>query len=563
MDIKYTDPQTKEVTNVQWDGAKPPTQEDFEQLEQHIQANKPMSTGEVLKGAAANLGSGATFGLSNAIPGAKEAQEKYNTAHPILGLGEQVVGGIAPSFLIPGGGEVEEAGLVAKLLKGAATGAKIGGAYGAGTSLGNQIGRKPIDVGELLKSTATGAVGGGVLGAAAPAIGKVGGMLMEGKGEPIESSKIIAGSMGLQPSTLETIAKYPDFAKEVGPATPAQIVGKYEPNAIKSVKDLYGKLDEMEQSGYKAAGLTDDKKIQVLGNIAKGEGEIYPVVNMQNAVVDFDKTAITSAQKAASEEAKKMLANVSEKIDEGGNLSFGQTKDMTKSFFEKAQSIRAQNGGVDNKESLLFKDMGQYLNRAKNNLPEIQAAGSKYSDIENVRDLLESSFPKLKGETQEVGIKNMLRMRSDERNVEFRTKLNNIESILGKYPESKNLPDFRGDFDKFIAAVDLEKAKSIALKPPIVGKLPFIGSMLTGHVKPTSAAALLARSPLVSREALGSATINTSKNPFIGNALNQLRAYGSVSQMPETAASIYRRMKIPSIMGASTLLQKNPNNGGR
>jgi len=521
MNIAIIDPDTQQTHQVSWNSDKPPTDADVSEILSNIKETvAPESLGHK---AIADIISPVTSGIAigkNIIPAIKSLINSYKGEQSVVRTpAENIEAGIknvaetaAPVVKAAGIGAIKDIGnIVTHPLERPLSFLNLANIPMEGMAALTKSGIKGIgEAGEIAaKEAAT-----------------------EIPGESIKASKVLAANLNLQPSTLETIANDKEFAKNLGAATPQHIIGTYEPNAIKSVKAAYDGISKAEKMFYGNAGVTDDTKINVLGNIEKGGKTMggepnYPIVNLQNKIIDFESKAIGTTEKGALKEAKQVLADIQEKIDKDGNLTFGQTKKMTKALYDMSEDYKTDNGKMTD-SAILFRDMGRSLSQAKNSIPEIAKAGSQFSDLENARELFESAFPKLEKGSEEVGIARMIRQYRDERSLEFKNKINQVADTLSKYSESSDLPDFRQDLNRFFAAVDIEKAKPLKVGIPLASKLPVIGGLFSKSIKPTTTTALLGRSGFVNKGNLANAMIKESTMPFIGGTQNTYRALRAI-----------------------------------
>lgn len=212
MKYEITDPTTSKKYELDWQGEKPPTNDEIHEaigstIKPNLTENAKGALGNVIQGATLGTG-GLIGGLSNiaaqpaySLAGAdlpkstvgeqftagKSAFEKptsdFEKLHPFLATGSQLVGGLATGGTglgIVGAGKTA----LARIGRGAVVGAGYGGAYGAGSSLAQPteeiLNSEKPNLLPTLENTAKGVGMGALIGGALPAVVGVGGFLAKG-----------------------------------------------------------------------------------------------------------------------------------------------------------------------------------------------------------------------------------------------------------------------------------------------------------------------------------------------------------------------------------------------
>ena len=349
----------------------------------------------------------------------------------------------------------------------------------------------------------------------------------------LKTSQVLAKMTGVQPSTIEGLAD-PEIRKYYTPDL-ALKTNDLEGDIYNSLKELPKGLSKAENQVYKNAGITDETPTvwnkPILGKLqsdgTRGE-PITPIDDMRNKIDNFRATATTDElpiANKADEIVNKIIKDSTFDENKNMNLPFGKAKVYSGKLYDLSQD-----DGLSNQGQRLFGQMYQSAKAAKNSIPEIQKAGSAFSDIEDARDILKNSFRGFGVEGREFRAeKNIFSKYKEDGNIGFKQNMDKVGEILSQHPESKELADFSKKVKVMNAAVDFSKAKMPS--NGFVSRLPLIGSLL-GHIKP-SAANLMSmakggvESGRINTEALkGRVLQNTT--PFIGSPINKYLAVKSI-----------------------------------
>ncbi len=141
-------------------------------------------------------------------------------------------------------------------------------------------------------------------------------------------------------------------------------------------------------------------------------------------------------------------------------LTFGNVADAS----EKLYGLGEDNISVSGKKTStgrFFTDLGNILTEAKRSDPRIARAGKKFSDLLKAKVLLNKSL-RLQSSMGEMRLEGKLNSSfRDKGNLTLKENLNNIDDVLAKYPETKEMVGYGGFTDKIKLA---QIANDIAAK---------------------------------------------------------------------------------------------------
>ncbi len=281
-------------------------------------------------------------------------------AHPVTTAAGNLAGGILPALALAyptgGGSLVAEAGLGAKLLQGAKTGAALGAVTGAGDSEADVT---KGDVGGLAQDVAIGGGVGGALGGGLTAAGHgVGSLLNETK---IGKNLSTAFNLGTEGESIGGLSN----AKRIGQEAidvPQDIAKEFNASTNKVGSDLAGSHAAFDEQG---------KKLNILDNIK----------SMRDKVSSLDDKGQDSIK-----EEKTQLLNYLDNIL--ANKNEVSAKDLSAEVGSIRNDLSYDSPSVEHAKNDIARSFTQVLNE---NVPEESVFRAMYRDLKDASRLYTNS----------------------------------------------------------------------------------------------------------------------------------------------------------------------------
>ena len=278
----------------------------------------------------------------------------------------------------------------------------------------------------------------------------------------VQVSQQLAKFTGLSPEVQEAITTNPDLAKRAVANLPAH-KAEIADTTVTQVNGLQKTFKKIGGDIYKKGGIDLDKTaVPAFDALSNSESEI----SKMNPTTPDNIRAI--------KDVKKTINNAIGQMDDKGNLTFGQTVELSKEMYDQAKS--AEKAG-DVFKSNYYKILGDNLTKAKYQIPEIAEAAPQYKELMQANDSLNKVF-RLNSERGKMMLDTKIaNMWDDTKNMARMQELHNIyktfDAFSKDYPE---LHDIKTNIQTLQLIRDMEMGKGAGI--PGLSSIPGVGKYL-------------------------------------------------------------------------------------
>ena len=322
----------------------------------------------------------------------------------------------------------------------------------------------------------------------------------------------LSRAVPISDEVLKSIASNPEIAEMARPNLMAHKVDIAN-DAVTAVNDLPKTLKKIGSDIYQKAGIDYDKtSVPVFDALSQAETE-----NAQSLA-----KANTPDNIRAVKEVRETINNAINKIDDKGNMPFGQVAEITKEMYDNAKSASIAG---DTFKQQYYENLGDKLTSAKYQIPEIQKIAPQYQQLMQANDSLNKVF-RLNSDrgkiTLDTKIENMF---ADEKNIARMQELGNVYKAIDAHPEYPELQGVKTKIQGLQLVANMEKGKPIQV--PFFNKIPILkdfAKISPKYAIPT--AGRMARAGMLSSEGISS-RMPESRMPFLGKTINTANAIRS------------------------------------
>ena len=410
---------------------------------------------EDVKGFVRQVGSGATFGLSDRFADgmqsfendvresfgfdpsentktSKQLRDQFAEQHPLMSAGASLAGGIVnPIARATGNWAMAGKSLPAQMIKSSGVGAGLGGAQAIGESEG------PLT--ERLKAGKDAAIIGGVVGPLVPAAIKTGSNVLGGLRDQIarlspqmqlaQASRLMNKAISDDGYTMETALKK---LKELGPDSTLADLGDNTRSVLRSVYDRGGegaqkvaKFFSKRQGGQMSPMGQNDSGLQT-GHAA---GRVRGMIDDLGFGKYHDRTALDKLQKEASELYEQAYS--ANKVIDHPEINQIMNRDLMRPVMAEARkgmNLTGENVSLVNKDlTSLGRDQGistgkgigeglklKFLDKVKKRLWSLseQAKRSGDTDLANDYSQVRRDLTRALDDADETGLYKLARKKS-------------------------------------------------------------------------------------------------------------------------------------------------------
>lgn len=441
-----------------------------------------------------------------------EEQNAFKEEHPWLNAGGEAVGGLTTGVI--GAGKAMAGNAAKTGIRGVLNGAKVGGFYGGAYGVGSGATENPDEISAMgaVKGFVPGALVGGAFGAAIPTVSTVWHAITKPSASKnaIKIKDVLSNKMPAK--VVDNIANNEAVRNEAARGYMPQRMSDFEENATNALKKAADDIQKVKSHFYRTEGITNDTPINLLET---GDNGVSYLRQIYNRVQNFKKNAITPEEVKLGEQMEGLFTNIKNKA-KNGRIPFGESKALTEKMYKLSQMQSKLPS-----ETALYRDIGSIISDAKNSIPQIKRAGSRYAQIKRAEEGLE----KLLGDKETSFAQKIIRNATDRGHGEFNKQLQDIDKTLKLY----GMKGFLDDVKILQTARLLEQADKTGIKNLVPNSITNPKSWVK-WLTPKAGTQARYWANAVNNGAVNphdlNASVNASNLPFIGDILTQARALG-------------------------------------
>lgn len=239
-------------------------------------------------------------------------------------------------------------------------------------------------------------------------------------------------------------------------------------DAAEATKSVKPAIREAQNKFYKNLGIKDTDPIDVNLALAKVQNEVI------NQTGYLDEAVIKKATAIYDDFAKNTDAKTN-------TIPFGKLKEITNKIYDLAED-NVNDMGRKTSTGKFFTRIGNALTEAKKSDPRIAKASGQYTDLMDAERLINKTL-RLNREMGEMRLESKINSSfRDKGQLTFKENLRQLEEILRKHPETRDLVKYGGFTDKIKMAQianDIMAKKTVT--PVGMGRIPgvkMIGNLL-------------------------------------------------------------------------------------